>query len=301
MDTVLDCISRRQHGLLTTSQLQRAGWSEAAIRHAAKTGRIIPYPDRRGVFRMPGAPPSLEQAWMAAVLASDEAVVAHLSATKAWGLRYFPEPDAIDLLRQRDRPRLPGVRGHDTIWLPPTDCTRLRLVPITTAERTFVDACGYTGRLAESGDDALRRDVIVLPRLVRCYEAIPVSGRRKSRPMRQFFAERVPGYDPGGSAEELDVGRTIRRAGLRPPVQQFRIDVEGYTYFADYAYPDTKHLLEYQGHFVHGQYVSALHADSERTRRLQRAGYTVWPITKATSANEIIAIAQLALGHEQAP
>lgn len=231
---------------------------------------------------------------MGAVLGANVgAVLADLSAAAAYGFRRFPPPDAIDLLVcGTPQPRLDGVRGHRTISLPAYDITRHRFIPITTAERTFIDVCGLASDLGAAGDDLLRRKVTNLARLMRSFEGIPVSGRRHSRPMRDFLAERVKGYDPGGSDRELDVPRILRRAGLPIPVQQHRVKVEGYTYYLDYAWPDVLQALEWEGFDPHGTQPSTFHHDRDRTRRLQRAGWTIWPVTARTSANEICAIAQ---------
>jgi hypothetical protein len=297
MDADLDRLGGRQQGLLTTGQLLAAGWTHGRIRRAVESGSLIPY--RRGVYRVRGAPITRYQAWMAAVLACRcDALVAFSSASIGWGFRWFPEDEGIHLLSESPvQIRQPGVTGHRTLSLPVHDRTRLHWLPITTAERTFVDRCGELPAklLGLAGDDLLRRKVMVLPRLVRSVEQVPVSGRRKIVPMRAFLAERVDGYDPGGSEPELDVGRVMRRAHIRPlPVPQFRIRVEGHQYVLDHAWPERLHYLEYQGVDVHGR-PSALHADSERTRRLNRAGWTGWPVTCQTTANEIVAIARYVL------
>jgi hypothetical protein len=240
---------------------------------------------------------------MGAVLAAERALLAGLSAAAAHGFWGYPSPEAIELLTDSlSRPRLPGVRSRRTLSLPSTDRTRLRFIPMTTAERTFVDTCGAVplDRLGELGDDLLRRRVLVMPKLVRCFEAIPVSGRRKSRPMRLFFAERVDGWQPGGSKHELDVRLVIVRAGYPPPVQQYKVIAEGHTHFLDHAWPDTMHAIEFEGFDCHGELYTPFHRDRERVRRLQRAG-RIWPVTSQTTVNEILAIAALATGHQPGP
>jgi hypothetical protein len=297
MDADLDRLGGRQQGLLTTWQLLAAGWTHGRIRRAVEAGSLIPY--RHGVYRVRGAPVTRHQAWLAAVLGCRcDAVLAFATASTAWGFRWFAEDDRIHVLREGTAyTRQPGVIGHRTLSLPAHDRTRLLQIPITTAERTFVDRCGdLPGKLLGlAGDDLVRRRLLVLPRLVRCVEQIPVSGRRRIAPVRPFLAARVEGYDPGGSEPELDVGRVLVRARVEPmPVQQFRVTVEGHQYRLDYAWPHVRHYLEYQGIDVHGQ-PSSLHADSERTRRLNRAGWTGWPLTATTTANEIVAIARYVL------
>ena len=111
--------------------------------------------------------------------------------------------------------------------------------------------------------------------------------------MYDFFEERVKGYDAGGSKRELDVMKIIRGGGpeLVLPRQQYRVRVEGHTYYCDYAWPDTLNALEWEGWEHHGKLRSDFHRGKDRTRRLQRVGWTIWPVTSTTSPNEILAIA----------
>jgi hypothetical protein len=294
--SAVDRLARTQIGLVTRAQLQGFGLSDHGLRWAVTESRLVPV--RRGVCRVAGVPTSQDQAWLAAVLASPPGhVLSHGSVARAWGLRGFVLPDRIDVLNEgRSRTRLEGVQGHRTERLPPRDRTSVRRIPATTVERTFVDACGYvTPRmLGRSVDDAVRRGLMTLDGLIRCAASVPLSGRRASRPIRAVLAERVPGYDPGGSAEELDVMRVLREAGIRPlPVQQYRIRIGGQSFRLDYAWPDTKHSIEYLGAAWHGT-PSALHDDSARRVLLQRGGWTEWPVTAYTNRVEIVAIGEIA-------
>jgi very-short-patch-repair endonuclease len=82
----------------------------------------------------------------------------------------------------------------------------------------------------------------------------------------------------------------ILRRGRRPlPVQQYRVSVERRKYRIDFAYPELREALEWQSDFIHGDPV-ALQDDSDRTRRLQRAGWRVWPLTSSMSSGELLAI-----------
>jgi hypothetical protein len=294
MDNVIDRLGRCHNGALTTSALMTAGWTRDAIDHAVDCGHLIPI--RRGVMRVAGAPLTQDLSWTAAVLAAGPGVVlGKLSASDAYRFKYFPIPDLIHLLSAKDsRPRLPGVVGHRTISLPAYDVTRLRSIPITTPERTFIDVCGTIPEslLGTAGDELFRRKIMRLPKLVKSFEMIPQSGRRKRRPMYGFFEERVKGFDAGGSDSELDVMRLLRNVhGIILPRQQFHVVVDGIDFYVDYAWPEVLHGLEWEGWEHHGKRVSDFHKDKDRTRRLQRAGWTLWPVTKQTTANEILAIA----------
>ena len=237
------------------------------------------------------------QAWMAAVLATHfTGWLSHRSALAAYGFTQFPNPEKIDLLGVGAQARMPGVAGHRTLWLPASDRTTNRFVPMTTAERAFIDSCGALPErlLDKAGDDALRRKLMTLPRLVRTFDHIPCSGRRKSAPMRVFLGKRVRNFDPGGSDRELDVRRIVERGGYPLPVQQFRVHIEGHTYFIDHAWPESLHGIEFEGFECHGKLWTPFHRDRERLRRLTRAGWTIYPVTSQTTANEILAIAEIA-------
>lgn len=292
----LDRLAARQHGLVTFGQLLALGFTPGSIRWAERSGRLIR--ERVGVFRLAGTPATQEQAWMCAVLASPAgAVLSHLSGASLWQLSRFPAPDQIDVLVEGAvRPRLSGIVGHRTLSLPADHRFRRRLIPVTSPERTLVDACGLVSLsvLEHATDVALRDRVVSLPRLARCVESVPVSGRRALRPVRRVLAERIPGYAPGGSKAELDVIRVLKQSGLPLPVQQHRVTIEGATYFLDWAWPETRHALEYEGFAYHGMGVDVFHYDRLRTRRLQRAGWTIWPITSRTPAAELLAIAVVA-------
>lgn len=293
----IDRVARQQHGLVTRRQLLELGLSTRAIERGLARGALVSV--RPGVYSLPGVKPTQDQAWLAAVLAARaEVVLSHGSAAASWGLRGFGVPDRIDLLTTGHRPRLPGTRFHSTVSLPDVDRTVLRGVPITTSARTLVDACGLVSfhRFERAVDDALRRGVVHLPTLVWTFEAIPISGRRRRRPMERVLAERVPGYNSGGSDAELDVMKILRDAGVSPlPIQQYRLVVEGRTYRIDFAWPETKIALEFDGREYHTR-VSEFHADQERIRRIQRADWTRWPLTDRTSRNEIIALGMLGAG-----
>jgi hypothetical protein len=295
MDAALDRLARRQHSLLACWQLQAAGWSTAVIWRAVERGGLFPI--RRGIFRTAGSLETQWPAWMGAVLATRfTAVLSHLSVLAAFGFTVFPAPESIDLLRDGPQARIPGVTSHRTLWLPDSDRTCHRFVPMTTAERAFIDGCGYLPErlLDRAGDDALRRKLITLPKLVRTFDHIPCSGRRKSAPMRLFLGKRIRDFDPGGSDRELDVLRTIKRGGYPLPRQQFRVRIEGHTYFIDIAWPESMHGIEFEGFDPHGKLWTPFHYDRERLRRLTRAGWTIYPVTSQTTANEVLAIAEIA-------
>lgn len=300
--TDLDSLARRQHSLLTTPQLRSAGLTDKQIRVRIERGDLIRV--RSQVLRTMGGPVTRHQAWLAAILAAEsDCVLSHGSAAVLWGFRGFADAsnDAVHLLTTEGRPRLAGVRAHMTKFLPGHHRTRVDRIPVTSAARTLVDACGLVSlrALEWSVDDAIRNETLHLPKLVRCAQEVPFSGRRKLRPIRLVLADRVPGYNPGDSKEEFDVLRVLKRAGFPLPVQHFKIILEGKTLELDYAWPETKHCLEYQGKKWHDM-KSDFDRDYSRFRLIQRSEWTPWPLTKATTPNELCAIAAIATARLQA-
>ena len=295
MRATFDSLARRQHSLVTSAQLLGLGWTDPAVRWALRSRQMVAL--RPGVLRPAGVPDTLEQAWLAAVLAArGDVVLSHLSAARLWELPDYPDPGKIDLLVEgRQRPRLPGVRGHRTCSLPPSHRAKRRHIPVTSVGRTLVDTCGAVQfRVLETAlDHALRRDLVRLPTLVRVVEEVPVPGRRRIKPMLALVATRVSGYDPGDSQREVDLVKVLVAAGVERPHQQIRAEAEGHTYYLDAGWPDLKVGFEYDSVEFHDG-VGAFHRDRERLRRLQRAGWEIWPITSRTSANEVRAIATLA-------
>ena len=292
-----DHIATRQLGLVTTAQLRDLGWTRAQVRHAVSRGLLQVV--RTGVLRTAGSARTQEQAWLAAALAVTSSFLSHCTATTIWGYLFFPSPDAIDLLRVGSEPRLEGVRGHRTLHLPPDHVTRRGALAVTSAARTLVDSCGLVTekQLRSAANDALRRRILTLPKLVRTVDEVPVSGRRAIVPVVEYLKTRVAGYDLGDSDPEVDLVEVLVAAGHPRPVQQIRVETAIGTCFVDVGWPDVRVGYEYDSVEFH---VERFHEDRDRLRALKRAGWDIWPITKTTSTNEILAIASLAFAHERA-
>lgn len=292
-----DPLARRQHGLVTSPQLLSIGWTEKQIRHAVRCTLIEPL--RRSVFRAAGSPRTQEQVWLAAALAAVGTVLSHLTATRIWGYPFFPAPEGIDLLRLGARPRLAGVVGHQTDHLPATHVGVRDRLPVTSAARTLVDTCGLVtpAQFASAANDGLRRRIIRLPVLVRTVDEVPRSGRRAIVPVIDYLKTKVEGYDPGDSDPEVGLVETLVSAGFPRPGQQVEVQTDAGTRFVDVGWPELRVGYEYDSTEFHEH---RFHEDRDRLRALKRAGWDIWPITKTTSRNEVLAIASLAFRHQPA-
>lgn len=115
--------------------------------------------------------------------------------------------------------------------------------------------------------------------------------------MIELLGTLVAGYDPGDSDPEVDVVEALVAAGFPRPAQQIRVRFEGRTSFVDVGWPELRVGDEYDSIEYHQH---RFHQDRDRLRRLKRAGWDIWPITKTTSRNEILAIASAAFAPSRA-
>src|SRR6202011_1065067 len=111
--------------------------------------------------------------------------------------------------------RLDGVAGHLRVPRPGERQICLG-IPVTSPERTIVDLAATltVDELGECVDDALRRDLVRLYRLRKVTGDATRSGWRRLKPLRRVLAERIPGYDSGGSDWERNMDRLWEVWGL---------------------------------------------------------------------------------------
>lgn len=300
MRAAYDDVARRQLGLVTTTQLAERKWTYSQIRTAIANGEFFPYPARRGVLRCAGIAESQDLAWMAArVAAGDDHMLGALTASAVWGFKSYPDPPNIELLTaSTSRTRMEGVTTHRTLWLPKSHTTTRRKLSVTTPERTLYDTATLVPfkTLRTAANDAIRRDLLRERDLTRLVDRMPRTSGAVSA-MRMLAAVIVPGYHPGESEPELDIAEMLVAGGYEPPEHQIWVRGDGWRYRIDVGYRELKQGFEYQSEQEHLNRES-FHRDQLRTTRLQRAGWTVWPITSRTSRTELLAIAEAIFGHE---
>jgi very-short-patch-repair endonuclease len=111
-DWRIDRYAAKQHGIVTTRQLQAAGLSSASISERCRAGRL--HRVYRGVYAVGHSAISREGHWMAAVMACGEgAVLSHGSAAVLWELvRPFGEPIHVSVSSTAGRAPRRGLRIH---------------------------------------------------------------------------------------------------------------------------------------------------------------------------------------------
>jgi hypothetical protein len=288
--------ARRQHGLLTHAEA-RVFLAERTLRRWLAEGRLEAV--RIGVYRVAGAPESWEQCLLAACLARPGAHASFRAAAALWMVVGF-DRDVLEITAPgRHRVRLAEVVVHrSTVW-GPDHVTRRSGIPVTSVARTLCDLTAVVpARVVERAvDDALRRRLLTLRSLERVADALDGQGRLRCTVTRGILRARQPGFDPGGSSEELRILRLLVRAGLPKPVQQWRVQFEGRTARADLAYPELGIVIEYDGWDFHAPR-SVFDRDRDRGNAFELLELTVLRFTSASSDENIVSTVRQA--YEQA-
>ena len=128
-------IASANHGVITRSELLKAGVTSTEIKRRVRRGSLIAI--HRGVFRVGHLAPSIEAACLAAVKACGErALLAGFAAAHLLGL-WRRRPARIEVIAPTYR-RVPGVvTRRDRIG--PRESGRWRGVPVTSPQRTVID------------------------------------------------------------------------------------------------------------------------------------------------------------------
>lgn len=288
--------ARRQHGLVTRRQARAAGLTDRQVEHRVAMGRWTRI--RPGVYAGGWVPPSPEQAVLAVVLSAGQPCVAsHDTAAQLWGLRSSAPEAIVVTTSARRRVRLTGVQQHRPSRWFLEDVTVHRRVPVTTVARTLVD-CGGALRphaLGRVVDEALRRHLLRLPELVACVERFQAAGARRLLSVRAVLAERGALPERAANDGELVVLEALQGAGLPLPVAQHRVVVGGRTRRLDFAYPEARIGLEFDGFAEHGLLRSTFDDDRVRGNALALSGWLVLHFTSRSTEAEIVARTREAL------
>jgi hypothetical protein len=221
----------------------------------------------------------------------EPAWASHATAARLWPLRgIYDDLIEISVVLER-RPRVDGVRVHRTGTLLESDVRVLRGIPVLSPARTIADLSSRLNveELGSIVDDALRRGLLSLRSLDRVARHLHRKAPGRSpKKLASVLADRVPGYHLGGSDLEVWVSDCLVKGGLPAPVRQFRVLVEGRTYYLDLAYPEIKLAIEVDGFDFHrGRAV--FDADRQRQNDLVRSGWTVLRFTSRSTAHDIVA------------
>jgi very-short-patch-repair endonuclease len=138
-DVIIAEIAARQHGVVTTEQLNRAGIDRNGISRRVAAGRL--HRIYRGVYAVGHPGLSSEGEWMAAVLAcGPDAVLSYVSAARLWKmLKPGGGPIDVTIPSSSGRARRDRIRLHRSTSMPRADTTCENRIPVTTPARTLAD------------------------------------------------------------------------------------------------------------------------------------------------------------------
>lgn len=263
----------KQFGVIHRDQAIGAGLSARAVDRRTASGRWARI--HRGVYRIGAAPPSWEQAVMAALLwAGEGAAASHRTAAALWRLEGATR-ETVEITSPRDR-RSKNVVVHLST-LPASDVTRIGVMPVTTVPRTLLDLGGVAApSVVESAlADALRRRLTTAVRLRRQLSALDGRRHRGAKALRQALDFLATPHNPLESVLEARLLRMLKRSRLPEPVAQYEVR-PGIR--VDLAYPDARLAIEADGYRYHSGR-EAWRRDLSRRNALMATGWRVLHVT----------------------
>ena len=177
----------------------------------------------------------------------------------------------------------PGkVRVHRTSLLEPRDTTTRHGIPVTTAARAILDiaATATAAELETLIADAQVKGVMAERHLI---DVLDRAGRRRgAKKLRAILAD-APGLTL--SEAERILRRLLRQGGLPQPITNYPIG----RYRADFAWPEHRLVVEYDGFSTHA-HRKAFHHDRRRNAKLTAEGWSVMQVSADQLRNEPLAV-----------
>ena len=261
LDVSIAKIAARQHGVITTSQLEAAGVLSSGISDRVRAGRL--HRVHRGVYAVGHPNIGNEGRWIAAVLACGEgAVLSHRSAAALWKIGPVAPVIEVTVAGGGGRATRKGIRVHRSRTLSPADLTRRAGIPVTRPARTLED---------------LRR---ILP------------SRQFARVLREAEYLRLPVGDalkPDRTRSDLEAMflALARRRCLPQPEVNVRVD----RFLVDFLWRHERLIVEVDGWESH-RTRSAFEEDRARDARLKVIGYEILRFTWRQVEDDAVGVAR---------
>jgi very-short-patch-repair endonuclease len=284
-------LATRQHGVVSTEQIQDLGYSRSSAAKAAGVGRLRRL--HRGVYAVGHEALTWEGWCEAAVLANAPSVASHWSAGWIWGLSRSRPSGKFHVTASTRRHRRKDFHVHFA-ELTDEDTSSVRGVPVTSVARTALDLAaldpgGTSARLKRLEDGEHRLDL-------REFEAL--LSRSRGHKGWSALAEAVDLYRPDPTVTRSGLERRfralIRRAGLPRPSMNFV--VAGYE--LDCYWPEHLLAVELDTYGTHGSRLS-FEEDRKRARKLGLLGITLERVTDRqldSEADEVLRAVAARLG-----
>lgn len=262
-------------GLLTRRQLDGPSWRRLFRDVYVHSGVLVTHRLRAvaaAAFVVPGA------------------VVTGCSAAVLWDVELAEAGDDVELTvpPEHHPVRVPGLRVRRA-RIPGELVRRRRGVGTTTPEATAVRVAG-----ALPGDDAVVAvDMLIASGVagLAAVRALAATARGPGAARARETCRLADGL--AGSPQETRLRLLMGRGGLPAPVAQYVVrDARGFVARVDFAWPDLRLAVEYDGawHAEPGQFAR----DRQRLNRLQAAGWRVVFVTAADLHHPARLVARIA-------
>jgi hypothetical protein len=276
-------LAGRQHYVVGRDQLREFG-TPRQIEYRLAKRRLERV--HEGVYRVAGSPETWHQKLLAACLSSSGAnAVSFRAAAQLWGLPGGAEIVEVTAPRHR-RMQFDAVTIHESWFLTDLDVTHLQGIPVTRPARVICDLALLVARgelrpstLDLALQDALRRDLVDVPRVWREWERIGGVLRPGGRVVEALLNHFIPPMRKTDSTPELQLLMLLRAAGLPEPRPQHRVELTPTRWCRlDFAWPESKIYCEFDPYKWHGGRDKYM-ADNTRRLELARLGWYGVPVT----------------------
>ena len=262
-------LATRQHGVCSRQQLLDLGLSSAMVARWLDAGHL--HRLHAGVYAVGHVLLADEGRWLAAVLAcGGRAFLSHSPAGQLQGILDRHLHTALHVsVTDRTRLRIPGVVVHRPRSLDPTDTTRFRGIPTTTATRTVWDLATTLppSQTRRAFEQAEKLKLLNRPRLQQLLTTSP--SRRGAMTIAQLLAARtLPLAEVRSRLEELLLEIC---ADHDLPLPAVNVPLLGYE--VDFLWPRARFVVEADG----GDHLNRVQRDRDNAKdiTLARAGYLV--------------------------
>jgi very-short-patch-repair endonuclease len=293
IDQSISCFASEHHGVFGLDLLTELGVTARTRQRRLESGRWVRLYDE--VYAVGGCPPSWRRELMAACLAGGSgAVASHRSAARLWELPGGVEDPAEITCRRWKRTQEHGVLAHESKALEPVWTRIVDGIPTASPELTLIQlgAVYRTGLVEMAYDTACRLGLVTETSTRRALAAMGARGRNGIGVLRAIVDDRSSLSGVPESPMESRALRALRRHGLPAPVSQHEVWHEGrFVARVDFAYVAQRIAIECDS-YTHHVGRSALDRDTERRRRLQRAGWEVVGLTNADLQRDCVDVVQ---------
>jgi very-short-patch-repair endonuclease len=278
-------VAAHQRGLLSVSQAQQIGVTNAQLLRAAAAGQLRRV--RRGVYAIAGVPPSRwDDIVSAALAAGPAAVVSHASAAGVHRFEYGANGPVELTVPRGSHARPPGVVVHRASDLAREDLVRERGVLMTSPSRTLVDLAGRLGPVLTEKllDEGLIARRWTISQVQNC-----LSRARPNAAGRDFLERllRLRGSDP--NAESVLEAKAFRAlAPFKPFEVHFALAIGARVYVVDVAWPDQRVGAEIVGRSHRRASLSAFDRERRKLNALGASGWRICHLTAAMSPRDMV-------------